>query len=158
MALPMPSYLDLALSVAAAEGSRIPAFSDSEISELSEKSPLCDTPTEWSAGVAALRLMSPPSGFTASRWAQLVADARVLLILWGTQADRLGWTAYDLFGCHRTRPAARYDCMGLAWLIDGRRVVAMTAGEAVINAQLDHMVTYRRTPLKPEQNLLWQCT
>jgi hypothetical protein len=37
----------------------------------------------------------------------------------GQQAERLGWTADELFGLHPTVPMHRYDCMGMLWMLQG---------------------------------------
>jgi hypothetical protein len=62
-------------------------------------------------------------------------DAQRFLAAWGDAAAALGWNPDDLFGLH-TPPAkpkptysrlSRYDCTGLCWLLQGRRVIAATA-------------------------------
>jgi hypothetical protein len=73
-------------------------------------------------------------------WQHAVEDGRRLLVRWGEQAERLGWTPDDLFGLADVpeRPAAnyrrlsRYDAIGLIWLLHGRPVVTLTARSAVI--------------------------
>jgi hypothetical protein len=73
------------------------------------------------------------------------------LARWGQQADRLGWTARDLFGLHPVpeRPAAsygrlsRYDETGLIWLLHGRPVVALTETTAAIQGAAA-VLTYRK--------------
>jgi hypothetical protein len=42
------------------------------------------------------------------------------------------WTALDLFGVHPTRPAARFDVMGLLLLLQGGEVITLTAESASI--------------------------
>jgi hypothetical protein len=44
----------------------------------------------------------------------------------------LTWTAKNLFGLHPLAPLARYDAMGLVWLLRGRRVRYLTAIDAVL--------------------------
>jgi len=53
-------------------------------------------------------------------------DATRFLTEWGCQAEALGWAPGDLFGLHPAAPLARYDCMGLIWLLRGERVMAIT--------------------------------
>jgi hypothetical protein len=58
---------------------------------------------------------------------QLHKDASRFVDQWGGQAAALGWSTLDVFGCHPTRPADRYDAMGLVWMIADAEVVAMGA-------------------------------
>ena len=44
---------------------------------------------------------------------------------WAAEAARLGWSDLDVFGCHRTRPDVRLDCMGLVLLLDGCEIVGI---------------------------------
>ena len=80
------------------------------------------------------------------RWRQAAEDGRAFLARWGDQAQALGWTADDLFGLHPVAPLARYDVMGLAWLIRGRAVVALTENSAVIEHPNASRTVYRRQP------------
>jgi hypothetical protein len=84
-----------------------------------------------------------PDRVDSDRWRQAVEDGRRFLAEWGEQATALGWTAADLFGLHLTVPLARYDGMGLVWLLRGRRVVALTDTDAKIKTETG-AVTYRR--------------
>jgi hypothetical protein len=74
------------------------------------------------------------------RWNAFINDAGLFLDAWGKQAERLGWTVDDLFGLHPRTPMARYDQMGMLWLLKGEHVVALTATEARLSGAL----TYRR--------------
>jgi hypothetical protein len=87
------------------------------------------------------------------RWQQALADGKTFLSRWGDQAQALGWTAKDLFGLltvpEHAKPIfnrlSRYDETGLIWLLDGRRVVALTEGTAAIQNPASGSVTmYRR--------------
>ena len=71
-----------------------------------------------------------PNGVPVERWQRALADAGSFFALWGDTAERLGWTADDLFGLHPTAPLSRMDCMGLVWLLKGQSVVQLTATEA----------------------------
>jgi hypothetical protein len=84
-----------------------------------------------------------PDRVDSDRWRQAIEDGRRFLAEWGEQATALGWTAADLFDLHPTVPLARYDCMGLVWLLRGRRVVALTDTAATIKTDTG-AVTYRR--------------
>jgi hypothetical protein len=67
-----------------------------------------------------------------ARWHQAVVDGEAFLARWSEQVEWLGWTAEQLFGLHPTAPLARYDQMGLVWLLRGRTVVALTEKAAAI--------------------------
>jgi hypothetical protein len=75
------------------------------------------------------------------RWRQACDDARRFLDQWGETAAKLGWTSADLFGLHPIAPLARYDVMGLIWVLDGWRVKVLTRTHAV----LDNDLRFRRT-------------
>ncbi len=78
------------------------------------------------------------------RWRQACSDADRFVRNWGREAVELGWTAGDLFGLHPIAPLARYDAMGLVWLLRGKRVRALSATEAV----LDNDLRVRRQDVK----------
>ena len=94
-----------------------------------------DCPAEWKAVWEELKRSEPPSWASAERWSELVADAESFLVTWGTTADRLGWTALDLFGVHPTAPTARFDVMGLIPILRGRSVCALTEKTATIDCK-----------------------
>jgi hypothetical protein len=79
-------------------------------------------------------------------------DAQRFLAGWGDKALALGWTADELFGLHeppaRPHPSysrlSRYDATGLLWLLQGRRVVALSADTAAIEYGNGNIVTYRK--------------
>ena len=56
----------------------------------------------------------------------------------------LGWSWIDLFGCDDERPFARVDKKGLVWLLNGNRLVAITADAAVIETKSGARQTFRR--------------
>ena len=103
-------------------------------------------PPEWARGLARLCAIPTPSDFRPARWRILVTDAQQFIERWGVQAARLGWNAYDVFGVNATKPVERVDAAGLVRLLDGRPVVALTAGEAVIQSPTGSRLTYRRKP------------
>jgi hypothetical protein len=94
-----------------------------------------------------------PDHVEAERWRQCVRDAERFIASWGDKAHALGWTAGELFGLHRP-PAkphpsysrlSRYDATGLLWLLQGRRVVALTNNTAAIqNPATGNILTYRK--------------
>jgi hypothetical protein len=85
----------------------------------------------WRRGVERLSSMSPPPSYPERAWTELLADAGRFLDRWGTQAARLGWRAWELFGCHRRAPFGRIDGMGLARKIHEEQAGADQAVEIV---------------------------
>jgi hypothetical protein len=55
-----------------------------------------------------------------------------------------------VFGCHKTAPSANYAAMGLALLIRGGRIVALTADRAIIEQASGSRLTFTRQ--SPEQD------
>jgi hypothetical protein len=100
-------------------------------------------------GILQLR---PPALAPIERWQQCVEDGSRFLAKWGEQAEALGWTSADLFGLHtppdKPHPSynrlSRYDCMGLIWILQGRRVVALTELTAAIENPTGNITVYRR--------------
>jgi hypothetical protein len=86
-----------------------------------------DIPTDWAAGLQGIAGKPCPIAIDPKRWLQLQADANRFVDQWGVQAVALGWSTLDIFGCHPTRPADRYDTMGLVWMIADAEVVALGA-------------------------------
>ena len=85
------------------------------------------------------------SDFPAVRWQLFLADAHCLVEGgWVVRAEELGWTWQDLFGADEAKPFARIDKAGLALLLDGNRVVAMTGTSATIATRTGGRQTFRR--------------
>jgi hypothetical protein len=110
------------------------------------------TPLRYQRTFAHLQLQ-PPAYVPENRWRQCVEDGHRFLVTWGEQAEALGWTSTDLFGLHpvpaEPHPSysrlSRYDCTGLCWLLQGRRVVALTERSAAIENPISGSITvYRR--------------
>jgi hypothetical protein len=96
---------------------------------------------------------SCPEYVEADRWQQCIIDAQRFLASWGDNALAHGRTADELFGLHeppeKPHPSyhrlSRYDCTGLIWLLQGRRVVALTADTAALqNPATGNITTYRK--------------
>jgi len=93
-----------------------------------------------------------PALVETDRWQQAVEDGKTFLFQWGDQAEVLGWTARDLFGLltvpKNAKPSfnrlSRYDQTGLIWLLDGRRVMALTATTAAIQSPSGNVTVYRK--------------
>jgi hypothetical protein len=114
----------------------------------------------WRRGVERLSSMSPPLSYPERAWTQLLADAGRFLERWGTQAARLDWRTWELFGCHRRAPFGRIDGMGLVPLLRGNELVALTDAEGAIRTRTGARQTYRRKPADPllpaECCLVWE--
>jgi hypothetical protein len=93
------------------------------------------------AGAFAALASTAPEHLSTDRWRLFLDDSPAFLDQWGEQAAALGWTADDLFGLDSVAPLARYDRMGLLWMLKGERVVALTAAAARLSAGLSF---YRR--------------
>jgi hypothetical protein len=93
-----------------------------------------------------------PGNVPAERWQHAIEDARRFVAEWGEQAAALGWPARDLFGLAPVpdgpKPTferlSRRDLTGLIWLLDGRRVIALTADTAAISTPSGGSLTYRK--------------
>jgi hypothetical protein len=118
------------------------------------------TVAAWAAGVARLRATPPPPNYPQHAWTQLIIDAEWFMGRWGTQAARLGWQDWELFGCCRHAPWSRVQGLGLVLLLHGRELVALTEVEAVINTRTGARQTYRRKPADPlfsaERCMAWE--
>jgi len=109
---------------------------------------------EWERGVRRLDIDRPPEGVPYDRWQTFVANAaRFLAGPFAEPAAALGWTALDLFGCDSSRPFARIDHAGLLWLLNGVRLVALSANTATIKTRTGAVQTWRRRP-SGQQNLV----
>jgi hypothetical protein len=93
-----------------------------------------------------------PDRVPTDRWQRAVEDGRAFLARWSDQARALGWTARDLFCLlsvpEHAKPSfnrlSRYDETGLIWLLDGRRVVALTENMAAIQSPSGNVTVYRK--------------
>jgi hypothetical protein len=82
------------------------------------------------AGAFAAIQAHPPADVPHDRWERFIDDAGRFLDRWGAEAERQGWTADDLFGLDPIAPMARYDRMGLIWMLHGESVVALDVKQA----------------------------
>jgi hypothetical protein len=102
-------------------------------------------PSAWAEGFGRLRPDRPPGDVPARRWLRFIDDVGLFLNSpFCVTATALGWGPYDLFGCDRDRPFARIDQLGLLWLLDGGRLLALTANTATIKTSNGSTLTYRR--------------
>ncbi|CAM5772085.1 hypothetical protein LMIY3S_03725 [Labrys miyagiensis] len=61
-----------------------------------------------------------------TRWEQAKHDAARFVEKWGDRAQEFGWPDAELFGIDPLAPFARYENMGLVWLLQGRGVDDLT--------------------------------
>ena len=77
--------------------------------------------------------ISPDVQVEATNWALGVWWARQIAWEHGAPAFVMNWEAEDLFGLDPAAPSARYDGMGLAFMLKARcRTVSLTDERAVI--------------------------
>ena len=149
----MGKYLDI-IERAAAE--RVGETRRCDQSDLSDKSTPIGRLSRFGRTLTTLECRCPDLVPT-ERWQQAVADGQRFLARWDKQAHALGWTAKDLFGLYpmsaHAKPSfnrlARYDEIGLIWLLDGREVVVLTDATAAIKNAIGNVTIYRRHN-KPE--------
>jgi hypothetical protein len=111
---------------------------------------------EWRAGVSRLDIDRPPNCVPHSHWQTFVANAaRFLAGPFADPAAALEWTALDLFGADPDRPFARIDRLGLLWLLNSDRLVALTSETAIIESVSGSILTFRRRPSK-DRVLAWE--
>jgi hypothetical protein len=116
-----------------------------------QRAGLSNFPAPYSRTIAALEAGCPEL-VPVDRWQLAVEDGRRFLARWGDQAHALGWTAKDLFGLlavpEHAKPSfnrlSRYDEIGLIWLLEGRRVIALAEATAAIRGPTAAITVYRR--------------
>jgi hypothetical protein len=121
---------------------------DCEKSEISERSPPPDK-------LAALIAMDPPTGFSPARWSRIIDAAGVFLDKWAAEADRLGWSDLDVFGCDPAAPDARFDCMGVTLLCDRCEIVGIDETGADLLTNTGARQRYRRHPMPAGTIPVW---
>jgi len=88
--------------------------------------------------------MTPPESFSPEAWHQLLLDTNSFFQRWAEQAELLAWSDKDLIGVHPRAPAARYDAMGLLFLIRGGEVIGLHDQCATIRSQRGSLLVYRK--------------
>jgi hypothetical protein len=122
-----------------------------------------DFPGRYGRTMAALEARCPDL-IPDDSWQAAVEDGRRFLARWGEQAEALGWDLKDLFGLapapakpHPSyRRLSRYDETGLIWLLQGRKVMALTETTAAIQNPTGAITIYRRHN-KPALGPLGDC-
>lgn len=102
---------------------------------------------EWREGFKLLADKPAPEGWVVLAWDRLTRDAARFLSDWGAQADALGWTTADLFGCDPHAPRQRVDAMGLVLLLEGAVVEVMSAETATILRRSGNRTRFYRRPV-----------
>ena len=111
----------------------------------------------WAEALARLDPACAPCDVSPKRWLGFIDDCgRFLDEGWAERAEALGWSPLDLFGCDRIKPSVRLDRAGLLWLIDGRKLLALTADTAAIATASGSSLTFRRCSNEPGRSLAWE--
>jgi hypothetical protein len=114
-------------------------------------------PRAWAEGFARLDRARPPDDVPQRRWLQFIDDCGTFLDSgWPAKAAALGWGPLDLFGCNRYRPFSRIDHMGLLWLLNGRKLVALTAYSATIRTPSGSTLTFHRKLAERAVVVAWE--
>ena len=112
----------------------------------------------WAEALARLDPANPPTDVPLARWQRFIEDCESFRRLgWANLAKAFGWGPLELFGCDRERPLARYDHMGLLWILQGRKLVALTAQTATIDTLTGSLQIYPRVPIGSDRIVLaWE--
>ena len=102
-------------------------------------------PRAWTEGLARLNPARPPCDVPPARWLRFNDDCGLFIDEWARKADRLGWTPVALFGCDLNKPYLRIDRAGLLWLVNGRRIAALSSDSAAIETKSGNRLTFRRS-------------
>ena len=115
-------------------------------------------PRLWAEALARLDpARPPPCDISPSRWLRFIDDCgRFIDDGWAARAEALGWGPLDLFGCNRDKPFARISQAGLLWLLEGRKLLALTADTAAIATQSGGKLTLYRRQLETGGVLAWE--
>ncbi|MEJ7926370.1 hypothetical protein WG908_06305 [Sphingobium sp. AN641] len=74
--------------------------------------------------MASLDPDKPLGGYDRDRWCRIVRDCDNLVADFGKSAAAMGWSSLDLFG-FPAQGVAGVNLGGLAWQVDGGRVICM---------------------------------
>jgi hypothetical protein len=90
--------------------------------------PAADCPQGWRGALLGLSPDHDPCpGFQPDAWARVQANALAFIDRHGDVAQRLGWTAVELFGVHPALGAIRVDCAGALMLCSAGQVASVEA-------------------------------
>lgn len=114
----------------------------------------------WKDGVERLLRMPRPETYPARAWLPLIDDADQFMKRWATQAVRLGWQSWEVWGVHKEAPWWRIGGMGLVPSLQGRKIVALLADAAVVETGTGNRLRHYRRPSDPlpsvERALIWE--
>jgi hypothetical protein len=114
-------------------------------------------PDAWRVGLEQLGFMSPPIGFDKNRWEVGVQWARRIACEHGPAAIVMGWDAEDLFGLHPVAPAARYDSIGLAFVMkETDCIVSLNKERAIIRSARGTPTSFWLGLCSPESRPAWE--
>ena len=113
-------------------------------------------PRAWADGFARLDPNRSPAGVPLKRWRRFVDDVGLFLDRWAGKAAALGWGPEDLFGAHPQKPFERIDYLGLLWLLNGARIVALTGDAAAIETAGGARQSCRRKPHVAGRFMAWE--
>ena len=115
-----------------------------------------NVPRRWAEGFAAMASMPAPTGFSPERWARIVDATGTFLDRWAGKVIACGWSDLDVFGCDAAAPDRRFDCMGIALLLDRWEVSSVDEAGADLVTETGAPLRYRRRPLPGHTVSLWQ--
>jgi hypothetical protein len=100
--------------------------------------------------------MPPPDDFSPERWRRIIDATGIFIDRWAAAAIACGWSDLDVFGCDPDAPARRFDCMGLALLLERNEVVSIDErGADLISSPGASSLRFRRRPLPAHTVNLW---
>jgi hypothetical protein len=95
--------------------------------------------------LAQLLTVDQLTDYSGISWRRAQAGALAFALEWSSRALEAGWRPNELFGLHPVAPSARYDCKGLAWVLNDRWcVVAIDKDLAAIRTGTGATLNYRR--------------
>ena len=111
---------------------------------------LADRMAQW------FNLQPPPAAMPSARWEQFVSDAiGACRDGWVDRATALGWSLFDLFGCHPIVPLSRFDLMGFVLLLDRNRIIAVSEHTAAVETKLGARQSFRRSENMSDAVFVW---
>ena len=119
-------------------------------------------PASWAYVVPDIFAKSTPELLSSERWARVVSDCEMLTSgqtlqsSWLSKLAAMGWQLGDVFGCHPTHPIERLDYAGIALLLNGTDVVAVTNQAMTIQLRPGVTQTIRRCATPSGQIYLWE--
>ena len=120
-----------------------------------------DNRRPWAADLARLQAFPCPSWLRPIQWDELVWECLSVDRDWGDAAIDLGWSVFDLFGCHE-RPWVSDGSQdglvaGIFRLLSPVRITGLWADRATLQPPTGPaMHHYRYSWPRPKQSLLWR--